>query len=450
MGTPFFDEYVNLAVVGGGFLRTPYLHATNPVQDRQTTSTCGGLKPEIIHIPAAHRKSGLNLSNPVFRRAIITSTLANQVSQDQAAQSNQEVAGTAFKFHDQPHRNIARAILNDQTILDGDRALILDTHPDLASLFVPDDVNRLGDTSPSVMPTGFLVFISRTWSDQRHTGADLLSHKIPLHYDVDLDIVYLGGLGDDTGFMLPVWGSTGEVKAWDSRMGPESYSAMGSPILGGGTVTVLLDGNGLPYLQISLSDSDLSTLPIAIQDDSGQVYSRSLVVTDAYPTPPSAALPSGRIGTPYHAVLPPETAYLHYTTNKLPPGLTRTGNVIMGTPTVYGGNYSISAEIIDLAGETNQITFWMAINRYPRTIMSILDTEGNDHHAGEYYALQFMPYGTCLAYGGEIFEFRRSKSATEHWPAVRNVRYVHGHASRTGALDAEAVWRATGAIPSSP
>jgi hypothetical protein len=90
------------------------------------------------------------------------------------------------------------------------------------------------------------------------------------------------------------------------------------------------------------------------------------------------------------------------------------------------------------------------VNRYPRELLRLAQTEGNDNRTGEYLAIQFMPYGSVLVYDGHAYEFRRSKSPTEPWPTCRKVPWVYGHANRRGGREAQAVWADTGAVDGSP
>src|ERR1043165_4772010 len=234
--TPFFDEFVNLAVVGGGFLRTPFLHATNPLPDEPgQPGACPVAEPQIIALPAARRTSTLSMHDAPFRRIVMSSALVRRVTHDQAAIANQEAAGVAFRFHEGPHRNLARAFVNSSTRFFDAAALILDKHPGADALIDPKDANDLGITDPTLMPTGFLAVVTRSWQDLRHVDpSSTMAHRIPLQMDVDFDVVFLAGMGVNTPFMIPILGNQGDVRVWDARLGPDSYDAMGSPVQGGG------------------------------------------------------------------------------------------------------------------------------------------------------------------------------------------------------------------------
>lgn len=171
-----FDEKVHLAAVGGGFLRTPFLTATQEAPTDPRPGQMPVLSPQIIHIPSAGRKSGLNLHDPAFRRAVFSSTLCKTLTRDAAAQANQEGAGITFGFSDSPNRNMARARLSPGLTLAQERILLLDDSGN--NLGRPVDVALV---QPNNMTTGFLVFVSRYWQDLRHIDPDLLTrHHIPL------------------------------------------------------------------------------------------------------------------------------------------------------------------------------------------------------------------------------------------------------------------------------
>ena len=107
-------------------------------------------------------------------------------------------------------------------------------------------------------------------------------------------------------------------------------------------------------------------------------------------------------------------------------------------PLEYGANFYVQG-VRKSNGEKVCLSF--AINRWPRNLYSLLDTEGNDNATGEYYACQFMPYGTMLHYAGTAYEFRRYAALGAPWPRMIEVPYVYGHASRPGALEAETSWK---------
>lgn len=441
-----FDEVVHLAVAAGGFLRTPYLHATSEFGDQwKTPGQHLPLEPQIIHVPAAHRKNALSDAHPPFRRIALSASLVKQISSDRAAQMNQEASGVAFGFHEEAVNNTARALLNGKTRLFGDQMMFLDKILDIG--LEPEEINF---QRGSCTPTGWMVFLNRYWKDQRHVDLGIVGqHTIPLHFDLDffLDVILSPRTSPQTTeVVVPVWGAQGAVRAWDARLGEGTFDPVdGAPILGptgpmdisGGVITVGCDCFGLPYLQITFVDTPTPMIPLVIADASGQFYRRDVHVRTMLSQERFIPLPNGRIGTPY-LVRIEEDIELAPTKGVLPDGVDIVDNAIEGVPTEYGANFHAEGTRKS-NGELICLNF--AVNRWPRTLYTLLDTEGNDHSTGEYYACQFMPYGTMLHYAGTAYEFKRYATLGTPWPRMIEVPYVYGYASRPGALEAEKNWK---------
>lgn len=443
-----FDEVVHLAMVGGSFLRVPYLHATSEYGDQwRTPGIQSAIEPQIISIPAALRRSALTENHPTFRRMIFSSDLVGEMSDDRAAQHNQEAAGLVFKFHGDAIQNTARALLNERTRTFEESCLLLDKVID--STMKPEDINFIHDET---MPTGWLAFISRYWQDQRYVEPRLLmQHSMPLHFDLDLTLHLLVDADDgpqNVQVVAPIWGATGEVRCWDARLGEDTFDPdSGAPIQGtggstdtsGGTMTVGCDCYGLPYLLISILDTELPHVPLVIADESGQFFRRDVHVTNEYPQERLIALPTGRIGTPYRAQIHQDIE-IGPTTGHLPAGVDVQDNVIEGIPEEYGANFFVEGRRIS---NGLNVCLFFAVNRWPCLLYSLCDTKGNDHHTGEYFACQYMPYGSMIHYGGQAIEFRRFASTGSPYPRVIEVPYVYGQPSRPGGIEAERNWVGT-------
>lgn len=438
-----FDEVVHLAVAGGGFLRVPYLHATSEYGDQwRTPGIQSALVPEIIHVPAAYRRSALSEEDPAFRRVVITAALGDTFSDDRAAQLNQESAGLFFKFHPDAVNNTARAFINDRTVIYGEPAFVLDKAID--SGLDREGINFIQDEN---MPTGWLVFVNRFWMHQRHVEKRLLlDHQIPLHFDLDFTMQAVTppeGV-QNVEWVVPIWGATGKVRAWDARLGESTWNDVsGAPIKGigsssGGSITIGCDCYGYPYMRVVVMETEIPFCPLVIADDSGQFFRRDVFVTDEYPQEAYIPLPNGRLGTPYRVVVGSDIT-LSPTEGNLPSGVSIHRNIIEGVPTQYGANFYARGKRCD---NNREVCFSFAINRWPSELCRLSDSEGVDQNTGEYYALQFMPYGTMLTYGGMAYEFRRHVSIGSPWPQMIEVPYVYGHSSRPGALEAEKNWSA--------
>lgn len=441
MPSPYFDEVVHLAVVGDGFLRTPLLNATvqAPVQ---TDPSCSALSPEIVHIPAAGRKSGLNLQDPAFRRAVFTSDLCARLTRERSAQANQEGAGVTFAFNKEPDRNHARVMIDDGVTFLGERSLILDSSNITAPR--PIDMNTVPITD---MTTGWLAFISRSWQDLRHVDPSLLlQHSIPLQFDCEFNTVPFIPDGSFHAY-LPILGAVGDVRAYDSRLGPNSYDPSGSPITSTstptGTVKAVQDGIGGWYLDLLINSFDLQSIPLVIADTFGQIFSRNIMVHETYHVDDAFVfMPHALLGVPYRCVLPPFPSAFSMGDLHLPAGLYYDGmtRTINGIPTEYGSNYGWHPNPIPSTGDIDRTGFYLTVNRPPRTLLAISDYEGADRASGEYYACQFMPFGSILQYGGKSYEFRRRIDNSQPYPALVELPYsLTG--SRAGAKERERVWR---------
>ena len=445
-----FEENVHLAAIGGGLLRTPYLSATQDPPANLQAGTCPVLSPEILHIPAAGRKSGLNLHDPSFRRAVITSTLGKLITRDGAAAANQQHSGATFGFSQSPDRNHAHVRLSDGLLMFNERVMVLDSTIIIAGR--PIDLNVV---SPSLMTTGFLAFITRYWEKLRHVDAEILAkHTLPLQFDCDFDAIPF--LNKTFRAYLPILGNIGDVKVYDARLGIQSWDPGGSDLSGLGTATVITDGIGGWLIDIEITNFNTSVLPLAIADASGQVYCRNLLIQDSYPTGTFVRMPAGVVGIPYRCSIPtPETYCVgpdetcpseEFTrTLVLPAGLHVNGErgTIEGIPTEYGTNFGSHDQSIPESGVLPPMGWYLTINRPPRNLLTIVDIEETDRSTGEYYSAQFMPFGSTLAYGGHVFEFHRWLSVTQPWPGIREIPFAYGVGGPQPAKELENVWRYT-------
>jgi hypothetical protein len=438
MASTVFDERVHLGIVGDGFIRTPFLSATLDEPLYRAPKDCPALGPQIVHVPAAGRRSGFNLPDPAFRRAVITSALARLLTTDQAAQANHENGGITFRFHKDAHRTHARAYLGNDTLLFGQRALILDDSGiDIGQAI---DFNAL---TPDQATVGHLAFLNRFWQDLRHVDAGILCQaEIPLQYDCEFTIAYASQLAVYQA-RIPVIGNVGNVIVWDDRLGRGSYSPSGSPIDGGGTAKITADGLGGFFIDLTVSNPGLQTLPLVIEDDSGRMFGRVITVRDDYPTDPFIFLPQAVVGVPYRASVPAQGAYWTVTGVNLPAGLTYdpSTNLISGITNVYGTNFGLKARITEPDSTEDDVGVVLTVNRYPRKILSIVDWETPDRSTGEFYSCQFMPFGSILAYSGKAWEFRRHRDATQPWPCITEVPYAYGHLGRESARATENRWK---------
>jgi hypothetical protein len=446
-----FDETVHLAAVGGGFLRTPFLTATQEAPTDPRPGQMPVLSPQIIHIPSAGRKSGLNLHDPAFRRAVFSSTLCKTLTRDAAAQANQEGAGITFGFSDSPNRNMAKARLNPGLSMMGDPILLLDDSGN--NLGRPIDVNLV---QPNNMTTGFLVFVSRYWQDLRNVDADLLlRHHIPLQFDCDFDVVPMSS--SPFRVYLPILGNQGLPIVYDAAFGPSSYNPAGTtPITDGGTVEILPDGQGGYLIDLNVIPSNEGIIALTLADPSGQVFSRNIIIQDGWPAGAVVKFPHGMAGIPYYCSLPCNDVLCRIFGNDcasgnldsdiqsmtLPAGLNFNADysAIEGIPTEYGTNFGIVPTSIVHDG-LQSLGVSLTINRPPRNLLTIAEALGNDRATGEYYSAQFMPFGSVLAYGGHAYEFRRWLSNDEAWPGIRQTPYLYGAASRQSSVAQEGFWR---------
>lgn len=684
----FFDEKVFLAVVGGGFLRTPYLHAVNELDDNVDEEFDCQISGQVVHVPAALRVSGLTADNPPFRRVILTSNLTKRLTTANAIVYNQAQAGITFGFHDQPHHNVARAFMHDgETQYRGDPALILDVLESepierdeskadpvfLPSLYykfdvetgepvIPDDsfgdnpgeatgvvtfedgvrgnaltipeqgpgefayvdtrdpvqtvwnsswsaavwINlddppstivslleheddgngagyrwlsvlpdlsirsniggmitktspghltpgiwhlivviafagsvrilidgvsrgfqqhnrflgdntgkfRIGNASiptdnfqfvgkvdelslynrvlieqeiediltmgtnignridvplnpgynpknPNFInranrphqPTGFLFFVSRHWKDERHVEPGLMmDHQIPLQYDQEFDSIPL--IDGTFHLTIPVYGAKGAVKAYDLRLGKFNTGR----IVGGGFLFVRYDDHGAPYLEIYGQGNPNDIIELAIEDDSGQFFSRRLLIEGVIPHRSIIQIPAQRIGTPVRirvGALSAQGIEVDPDASILPDGVEYDGAAfIEGIPTEYGPYFEIAGRPVTECLEN--VTLWedcpsqtalavFAVNRPPRCLLKLNSchgtTAGNDHHDGEYYAVQFMPYGLSLVYGGWAYRACRQFSSTFRYPRVMRIPFVYGWGNRRSGVGEELIWR---------
>jgi hypothetical protein len=442
-----FDEKVHLASVGGGFLRTPYLTSTQDPALDLGDGQCPVLAPQIVHIPAAGRKSGLNLHDPTFRRAVFTSSLCKRLTRDLAAQANQEAAGITFGFSDSPDRNIAQVRLSEGLTMAREKILLLDD----AGIHEgrPIDLNAVLAEN---MTTGFLAFVSRYWQDLRHVDSDLLlTHHIPLQFDCDFDTIPLSPLPFRV--LMPIIGNVGAVRVYNPLIGPSYNDPQGIPIGDKGLMTTRPDGVGGWLLDINIIPNGEQVLPVAIIDESGQVFSRNIMIQDGFPAGSIVKMPHGKVGIPYYCTLPcPNMACSNLLADclagspnplRLPEGLhlSLDGSAVEGIPTEYGTNFGIEYGSIIVEG-FQHLGINLTINRPPRTLLTISDTLTNDRSTGEYYSVQFMPFGSILAYGGHAYEFRRFQHNSQPWPGVIESAYLYGTPSRQSAKEQEQVWKA--------
>lgn len=453
----YFDEIVYMGIVGGGFLRTPFIHATKTIMDGfNNQEDCAPLTAEVIHIPASLRRSTLTEPDPPFRRVVFTSDLMRRIATDKAVQFNQEAAGIVFKFHEDANNCIAHAFCLPETKLFDEPAFILDNvYPgfQLPTALAVNDLGLPVNLQLSRAPSGFLLFLSRFWQDQRHVDADIMmTHRIPLQLDLDFNMFWAGQVTSsppETIIQVPIWGNCGTVTVWDARLGIQS-AAPASPIANnGGTMEVLGDAQTGLYLQITSVVAPLESIPIVLQDASGQTFTREVVCSDTFPSPQYISLPAARINTPYTYTLPPDMPGIRITDMRLPVGITYNPatHIISGTPTEYGGQFYVKAEWADPITQYDPVYFLLPVNRTPRLIYSFPQcTMNNDHSTGEYYAMQFMPYGLELQYGGWSYECRRARTGPNAVPFIRHVPFVYGHANRRGAVDAESSWRNASAV----
>lgn len=465
-----FDEKVFLAVVGGGFLRTPYLHSTREMPDNVDNDfDCGPIDGQIVHIPSAHRVSSLNADHPPFRRVILTSELTKRISTSQALIYNQEQAGITFGFHDQPAASIAHAFINDHTKYLSDPAFILDN---IDIEFNPEDqqmfVNTEDDTA---RPTGYLLFISRHWRDERHVDPNMLMrHHVPLQYDQEFDYIPL--MDGKYHFTLPIYGAKGKITAWDMRL-PKGTPEILNPVPDedNGVIDIKYDDHGAPYLEIHGESPPDVVVPLAIEDESGQFFTRNLVTQGVIPDISTVLIPTQRVNTPMNVLIKVNYAVEQVDSDDsediarfapeewkviLPEGVSivqENGELwLRGTPTEYGPFYSLhgiaKAECEDCSPPDDLIGYF-AVNRPPRTLMTLGDcqngshgtTAGNDYHTGEYYAMQFLPWGISVIYAGWAYRACRRISTTFRNPYLQRIPYVYGWANRRSGMEQELLWR---------
>lgn len=445
-----FDEKVHLVSVGGGFLRTPFLTSTQEATPNLAPGECPVQGPQIIHLPAAGRKNGMNLRDPAFRRAIFTSTLCKRLTRDGAAQTNHEASGVTFDFSDSPDRNLAHARVSPGLLFEGERIMLLDDIGAQPGRSV--DVNII---PPATMATGFLAFVSRYWQDLRHVDRGiLLRHLVPLQIDCDFDIIPLSSKPFKV--FLPIIGNQGTVIVYDQSLGPSSYNPSGSPIGDFGSATIEADSRGGYYVSLEMIPAGEAVINLVIADTSGQTYARNLIIQDGFPAGAVVRLPHGMVGVPYYSTLPCTDVLCRIYGQDCPSGnidsdidsmtlpaglsLTPDKTAIVGTPTVYGTNYGILPTGIAQEG-LQSLGISLTVNRPPRTLMVIADEMANDIQTGEYYAVQFMPYGSTLVYGGQAFEFRRFLATDQAWPGVRRIPYTYGSANHLSAKAQEGAWK---------
>lgn len=427
-----FDERVHLAVIGDGFIRTPFLNGTRDGVPYRATE-CTPREPQIIHIPAAGRRSGLSEAFPAFRRAFFASTLVQSLSTDQAAQMNQEGAGLTFGFNPNPHRNACRAHLSAGTAIRGEPALVLDTPIEADS---PMDFNAL---HWGTAPTGWLVWATRYWHGVRHLDQPLNRAFIPLHFDMDLNTIYTYGVAGVRA-TVPIYGGSSAPLVYDPYVGPSSASTS-APLTGGGWAEVFQDALGGWYLGLTGIPAGPLSLKVGITDGV-EVYARDIVVSDEFPTKPIIGLPTGIVGSYYQANIPSASPTFQVTGSSLPTGMSldsMTG-VVSGTPTVYGTNFWIEADITEPTGNISSVRFIQTISRPPVELMVLHDEEGNDHSTGEHYSLLYVPYGCCIEFGGWSYHFSRIKSSGEPWPFVKALPYSYLSPDRGTVKELENIW----------
>lgn len=446
--TAYFDENVFLAVVGGGFLRTPFAHSTQTMPDGVAEENdCASIDGEVIHIPAALRVNGLNMDSPPFRRVIFSADLIKRISTSEAVAYNQTEAGLTFGFNDAPNNSVARVVVDDLTKFQGESALFVDNIEPGFQPPLPTFMNNPEDRS---RPTGFVVFVTRSWREERHVDPSvLMQHHLPLQFDQEFDGVPLFSNGFH--LTLPVYGAKGKVTAWDMRMGPGEPGVIFDE---NGVIEVKYDIHGAPYLEIFGSGTPNDLLPIAIQDEHGQFFSRNLVLEGQLPSQSTIYLPTMRIGTPVNILVTlPEDYSVDLANSRLPRGLKYEDGYITGTPEEYGPYWRlVGVPTLQCGdGETcpQDAVVVFAINRPPCTLLTIGDgkvgthgtTMGNDHHTGEYYAIQFVPYGLAITYGGWAYLAHRRFSSGFRYPLMKKIPWVYGRANRRSAVEQEVIWR---------
>ena len=145
---------------------------------------------------------------------------------------------------------------------------------------------------------------------------------------------------------------------------------------------------------------------------------------------------------PYKATVPNFPSAFTVADLVLPDGLYYNGvdNTIEGTPTQYGTNFGLHAASIPVSGTIQEEGWSLTINRPFRTLLVISQRETNDRSTGEYYASQFMPFGSSLLYGGHAYEFRRRLNSQQPWPGVVQKNFVYGGFSRESIRETERIW----------
>jgi len=320
----------------------------------------------------------------------------------------------------------------------GERALIMDANG--MSSPRPIDINTVPVGN---MTTGWLIFVSRSWQDLRHVDPKLmLKHDIPFQYESEFTTIPFVPGGSFRAF-LPIIGGVGPIIAYDARLGPNNSGVITSVSSPTGTVAAVADGIGGYYLDLQLTTFDPDAIPLAIMDANHQVYCRNLIVQETYEVVDTFVyLPHGVVGVPYYCTLPPFPSAFKASDIILPDGLYYNGgdNAIEGTPTEYGSNYGWHGSSIPTTGEISEFGWYLTVNRPPRTLMTISDYEGNDRSTGEYYAIQFMPFGSILTYAGKVYEFRRQISNAKPFPGMVETPYSLG-AGPVSSLENENTWR---------
>ena len=431
-----FDERVHLAVIGDGFIRTPFLSGTKEAPRYVGSDVCSPIGPNIVHIPAAGRKSGLNLANPNFRRAVFTSDLCERITREESAQLNQENVGVSFKFHKNADRNIARAHISDKTLLRGTRTLVLESS---TAFSTPIQFNELNQNEAT---TSFLAFLDNYWTDLRHVDSEILQrHFTPLHFDLDFTFAYLTEVQPFT-VNLPIYGDVRGLTVFERSEGITTASTA-ITLTEGGTAEILSDSIGGKYLRL-FEIPPLHTLNICLTNDAGEVFSRSICLLDEFPTQKYIFLPAGLCGVPYECSIPLESAYFSIDCNSynLPKGLHFSDDhTIHGVPVEYGTNFSFVGHIAENDGTTSAVKFIITINRPQRDLLVISDNENNDKSSGEYYACLSQPFGSCLEYGGKVWQFKRYKSMGEPWPFVEEIPYSYLSSGRLSTKATEEAWK---------
>jgi hypothetical protein len=333
----------------------------------------------------------------------------------------------------------------------GDPILLLDDSGN--NLSRPIDVNLV---QPNNMTTGFLVFLSRYWQDLRHVDPSLLlHHHVPLQFDCDFDVVPMSA--DPFRVFLPILGNVGVPIVYDAALGPSSYQPFGpTPITDGGTAAIMEDGQGGYLIDLNIIPTGTGLIALTVADPSGQLFSRNIIIQDGWPAGATIRMPHGMAGVPYYCTLPCDPILCRIFGNDcasgsldsnpldmtLPAGLhyNEDNTAIIGTPTEYGTNFGIVPSSIVHDG-LQSLGLSLTVNRPPRTLMTICDSLDNDRSTGEYYACQFMPFGSILTYGGHTYEFRRFLHNNQTWPGVQTFPYLYGAANRQSAQAQEGFWR---------